>query len=239
MIAEIVGPAGAGKTTIARALSQRNSAIRCDFDIRFRQFLPAFCARAASLLPAKLLRYRKIDSAYWSALLRLAYLDKLYSVLSRHNSIDGEIFFLDQAPVYWLTYLWEFGSAGHKDQSLDQWWIRSLRDWAAILDVIIWVDARDEILLQRICDRQKWHGVKNLSEKEAREFLVRHRKAYWHVISMLTSDGGPRVLSFSTDQEPSDWIEERILDVLGVGSGGHRAERVSAGGVQVVKKGDS
>lgn len=219
MIAEIVGPAGAGKSTITMALSQRNPAIRCDYRLRWRQFIPIFCCKIILSLPVYLRKYRDKGHVLWLALRRMAYLERLHSVLSRHRSNNDTVFLLDQGPVHRLAHLHEFGFNGIRNQSLELWWTRMLDDWASTLDLIFWVDAQDEVLLERILTRSKWHRVKDLSEQEAREFLAIYREAYRGVISGLTSDGGPKVLSFSTDQESLDQIVNKILNVLDPGYG--------------------
>jgi thymidylate kinase len=147
----------------------------------------------------------------------MVYLEKLHRVLS--NSDGATVLLLDQGPVFWLAYLHAFGFEGIRDQSLTLWWTRMIADWASVLDVILWVDAQDAVLLERIRNRSKWHRVQDMSEQEAYELLARYRKAYRQVISRLTSGGGPRVHSFFTDQEPLEQIVDKILNELRPGRG--------------------
>lgn len=217
MIVEIAGMAGAGKSTVALALPQRDPAIRSDFRLRWRYVLPAFYARVVLTLPAYLSRYRSKGQVLWPALRQMVYLEKLHHVLSKSDG--ATVLLLDQGPVFWLAYLYAFGFEGIRDQSLALWWTRMIADWASVLDVIFWVDAQDAVLLERIRNRSKWHRVQDMSEQEARELLARYREAYRQVISGLTSDGGPRVHCFFTDQEPLDQIVDKILNELKPGRG--------------------
>lgn len=215
MIAEIVGLAGAGKSTIAQNLSQRNPAIRCSFSLRPIQFIPAFLGRAILSLPGYLWRYRSGKQASWEALMVMVYLERLYRILSRYGSDDSTVFLLDQGPVFLLTYLHDFGFQGVRDQKLEAWWMRMLDSWAPILNVIFWIDAPDAVLLERIHHRGgTWHRVEDMSEQETHEFFARYRRTYRQVISRLTSDGSPKVLRFSTDEEPLDQVVNEIMDTL-------------------------
>jgi shikimate kinase len=214
MIAEIVGLAGAGKSTISQTLSQRNPAVSCGFHLQPVQFIPAFLVRAILSFPSYLYRYRNGNQLSWTALRVMVYLEELHRVLSRFKWDDSKIFFLDQGPVYCLAYLRVFGFEGIRDQNLELWWEQMLRKWVSILDVIFWIDARDAVLLERIQRRSAWHRVKDMSEQKAREFLARYREVYWHIISRLTFEGGPKGIGFLTDMESVDQIVNKIVDVL-------------------------
>ena len=214
MITEIVGVAGAGKSTISRILAQRNPAIWCSFHLRPKQFIPAFLVKAILSLPSYLYRYRNGNQLSWETLRVMVYLEKLHRVLSRYKSNDSTNFFLDQGPVYCLAHLREFGFEGVRDQNLELWWLHMLSDWASTLDVIFWIDAQDAVLIERIYSRSTWHRVKDMSEQKAREFLTSYRDTYRQVVSQLTSEAGPRVFRFSTDEEPMDQIVNEIAGIL-------------------------
>lgn len=218
MISEIAGPSGAGKTTIALALSQSNLAIQTDPKIRFREFLPGFYGRAALSLPAYLFRFREFGPMFWQLLLRMAYLGRLHRVLSNIKSTDGSIICMDQGPVFRLTYLHENGIADLGYQNLQRKWQLMLDEWASMLDVVFWVDAPDAVLLERIRTRDKWHRVQGWSDDQGAKFLLSYREGYRQVIEKLTAEGGPKVIAFSTDREPVDQIVDKILDVLDAGS---------------------
>lgn len=145
MIAEIVGPAGAGKSTITQILSQRSPAIRGGFCLRRIQFMPTFLGRAILSLPRYLHRPGGERQVSWEVLMVMVYLEKLHRVLSRYRSNDSTIFFLDQGPVYSLVYLREFGFEDVGDQKLELWWEHMLNIWASTLDIIFWLDAQDTV----------------------------------------------------------------------------------------------
>lgn len=135
-----------------------------------------------------------------------------HRVLGRQASNNGTVIVLDQGPVFKLAWLHELGHGSLKSQAFERWWDSTLKQWATLLDVVIWLDAPDTILLERIDARDKVHLVKGKSEQDAFEFLARCRTAYEHVISMLMANSdAPGVLCFNTARESLDQIVDNVL----------------------------
>jgi len=196
MIAEIVGPAGAGKTTILHALAQRSSAIGDSYALPLRQIIPSFLWHTVQSLPSHIPGRRNKQRLSQDSLMTMAYLERLRRIISRSNTHESEVIFFDQGPLYSLTYLRGFGFEGIRSQSLDQWWEKM------------------HVLLSRINIRRKWHRAREMSRPEAREFLARYRRTYEQVIDGITSQGHTRVIRLHTDQESIEQVVSRILDVL-------------------------
>jgi len=77
--------------------------------------------------------------------------------------------------------------------------------------MVIWLDAQDEILLERVHARDRGHPLKAISGKEANEFLTRYRTSYVRIISALRGNRGPRLLRFDTGQESLSQIVDKVL----------------------------
>jgi deoxyadenosine/deoxycytidine kinase len=217
-IVEIVGPAGAGKTTLLRALSQRSESILVVAHPHVRRIghLPFFVRNTISLLPI-LLRLHLTGTQFTRLeIVWLARLKGWHRVLARQASRSGRIIVLDQGPVFKLSWLSDFGPEGLKCQSSKNWWDNMVKQWAAVLDVVIRLDAADTVLMERINARGKPHAVKGKAEEETHRFLARGRTSIEAVISRLTIDGGPRVLRFDTGQEAPDEIVEKVLAAFGL-----------------------
>jgi len=214
MIAEIVGPAGAGKTTILHALAQRSSAIGDSYALPLRQIIPSFLWHTVQSLPSHIPGRRNKQRLSQDSLMTMAYLERLRRIISRSNTHESEVIFFDQGPLYSLTYLRGFGFEGIRSQSLDQWWEKMLLSWSTLIDIVFWLDADDDVLLSRINIRRKWHRAREMSRPEAREFLARYRRTYEQVIDGITSQGHTRVIRLHTDQESIEQVVSRILDVL-------------------------
>lgn len=214
VIVEIVGPAGAGKTTVLSALNRRHAEIHPVYAFRRLRYVPVYAACAVSLLPFLLrqgLRGRWYGGREINRMIRLK---AIYRILQRRTAETGSITILDQGPVYTLTVLAGFGSESTKDGGFTEWWEKTLQEWVGTLDLIIWLDAPDDVLLQRIHGRDKQHLVKDKPEQEAIDFLMRCRRVYRRIIDKMAASGGPKVLNYDTSQYAVAEIVENALAAL-------------------------
>ena len=169
-----------------------------------------------SLLPTFLRQTQHGRRFAWHESKMMVYLTGWHQVLRRQTLNHGTVFILDQGPVFQLAQLHGFGPENINSERFEEWWASVLDQWASTLDMVIWLDAPDAVLLERIHTRSKWHLVKNESEQEAREFLARYRASFEQMISALTADGGPRVLRFDTQQESMDRVVDNLLLEFGL-----------------------
>ena len=75
-----------------------------------------------------------------------------------------------------------------------------LREWATMMDMVIWLDAPDEVLVERVHARSKWHAVKERSDEGAKNLLAHYRILYEQTIARLTTIGNPQVLCYDTSR---------------------------------------
>ena len=220
LIVELVGPAGAGKTTLAQALNQcsRNTLISIPPYFRRIEHIPFF-ARNTLLLSPTLLHLYFTKDGRWLTPKEMAWMVTLkgwHRALGRQASHNGTITLLDQGPVFMLAWLYGFGPKNLRGQSAKKWWSSTSKQWADTLDMVIELDTSDTILLERIRTRGKWHSVKGQSEAEVFEFLAHWRAAYEQVLSALTADGrGPKVFHFDSARQSLDEIVNRVRVLLG------------------------
>lgn len=208
LIVEIVGPAGAGKTTVLSALNRYDGHIRPIYSFRRKRYIPYYVGHAVLLLPF-IARQAVTDIRYsLRELNRMIRLKAAHQILQRRTIKEGLIAVLDQGPVYTLTVLAGFGSDSTKNPFFTDWWEDALKEWAATLDLVIWLDAPDDVLLERIHTREKQHRVKDKSSQEAIDFLVQYRTIYKQVIDKMAAEGGTRVLCYDTSQ----WSLAQIVD---------------------------
>ncbi|MGH9878571.1 MAG: AAA family ATPase, partial [Nitrososphaerales archaeon] len=76
LIIELVGPAGAGKSTLSRALSRRSATIQLGSDVELRKlkYMPVFLRNILSLLPI-IIRQRRLGRwLTWDEIKSLVYL---------------------------------------------------------------------------------------------------------------------------------------------------------------------
>lgn len=213
-VVEIVGPAGAGKTTILSALNKHDEKIRPIYGFRHKRYIPFYVRHAILLLPFLLLQYAKGRWYSPREINRMIRLKATRQILERQVAKEGLLILLDQGPIYTLSVLTGFGSQNTKNQDFVKWWEKTLQEWAITLDLIIWVDAPDEVLLERIQTRDKQHLVKDKSDQEAIDFLAQCRTVYKQIIGKLAADGGPKVLCYDTSQCPLAQIVENTVTAL-------------------------
>ena len=211
-LVELVGSAGAGKSSLTRALNQCSERIAIGTYPEFRRIeLIPFLVRSAHLLLLTFLRqYRNDRWLTRQEITRFVYLRGWRHVL-RRQATNGVITLLDHGPVFKLTQLHAEGPAKLRDQGLDRWWSSLLKQWANTFDMFIWLDAPDEILLERVRARDRGHPLKAISGIEANEYLARYRTSYARIICALRENRGPRLLRFDTGQESLNQIVDKVL----------------------------
>lgn len=120
----------------------------------------------------------------------------------------------DQGPVFMLTRLYASGVEAIEDERVRRWWDAMIQRWAATVDKVIWLDAPDTELVQRIRTREKWHLTKEQSEQDAYEFLRRFRSTAEVILLRLGCVTGPRLVEFDTSRLGVNEIVDTLLDEL-------------------------
>ena len=217
-IVEIIGPAGAGKTTLCHALRYCNGPIHLSNfpDVRKIAYAPFFIWNGLQISPALLgLSQRNSRKLTRREFAWLSILNGWPDVLQRELK-NNRVIILDQGPVYLLTETSEFGPEYLRRQKAESFWRDLYSRWADMLDMIVWLDAADTDLLKRIRSRDKEHVVKNESVETTFEFLARYRKAYERTISNLSANHHDlKVLRFDTSQQSADEIASTLLFEFG------------------------
>lgn len=217
LIVEIAGLAGAGKTTLAKALSQTHENILISPVPRLRKTrdVPLFISQAWLLLPIFLRQGPGSRWLTWREIKMMLHLNGWKHILSRPAVRKEAVILLDHGPVYRLATLHEFGPAVTRSRRFRQWSDRMLNRWAATLDLVVWLDAPNPVLVERINNRDSRHIVKGKPEPEMNDFLTRYRTSYEQVISRLMArNHSPRLLRCETGQETPDQVINRVLNAI-------------------------
>jgi hypothetical protein len=215
VLVELVGPAGAGKTAVLRALAnepQVQAGIRID---RFRYF-PHLMGHALPLLPTVLELARRQPRRAWLGALHLVRLRTLPAVLAHAaRAHPGQTLVLDEGPVFSLGRLRVTVQATAADTQLARQWHAELTRWAQRLDLVVWIDADNPVLAMRIRRRDKAHQVKEAGDLATYEFLDRYRRAYREILAQLTAAGRVRVVELNTTHEPVDAAVAAVRRAIG------------------------
>lgn len=122
------------------------------------------------------------------------------------------VLILDQGPIYLTAELTHFDPAELKSAAQDAWWKEIFQRWSRVLDLIVWFDASDETLRERIQNRKKQHVIRDRPGPEIRAFLKQHRTQLEHAISLfMGTEGGPRLLKIDTGELSVPGISNRLM----------------------------
>lgn len=155
----------------------------------------------------QLLRSRVLRRSIWAELQALTYLRTLPRFLE--DRPEERIVVFDQGPIYLLT------RPQLLDKRLARWWAPTFATWSSLLNVVVWLDAPDAVLIERINTRSKVHRVKHSRPELAVEFLARSRAGYDEAIGRLGEQGsGPTILRFDTGRRSAEAVVDEVVATL-------------------------
>lgn len=235
IVAEIVGPAGAGKSALARALRGRDAAVRTRRGV---WGLPpsSLLAGALASLPALFRLWGEGRRISWGDFGLIARLDALHRLLGRKPGAprregdegdEGEALLLDEGAVFALAKL----RVSERERSRGAGWHLDCRAqshiarYAERLDAVIWLDADDAVLARRIRERDKPHRLKGGTNAEIQNFLALYRDSYRQVLAELSARRGLKVIRLNTNGESPERLADLVLSEI-------RGARVQARGAR-------
>lgn len=208
LVAELAGVAGAGKTTLLRQLA-RDGRFAEGVRMRRRHYARSLGALALALLPAYAQRAQPLRWPSRDELRSMVYLHAWQRAVRRPQA-GAQVRLLDHGPVFRLAALRAWALPPQAHPAYVYWWERSLEQWRATLDLVIWLDAPDEVLIERINQRARGHAVKQRPAAEARAFLARYRAAFEQILARMAGPGGPAVLRIDTAGADLAAIAEQV-----------------------------
>jgi energy-coupling factor transporter ATP-binding protein EcfA2 len=206
--AELLGPPGSGKSTLLAALAEHQNRMRYVDRARTWRGVPYLLGGAAAAAPWVLGERTTWQQTRWIVRVEAAALLVRRAAPPRTPSVV-----FAQGPVYSLARL---SGSNFMTPRLTDWRSAKTRQLAGLLDVVVVLDAPDDVLLRRIWTREKAHALKRVTGDSERVALVRFRSALESTLAELTSDGGPEVLCFDTSRTSVAVMTESLLDVLRV-----------------------
>ncbi|PYP15640.1 MAG: hypothetical protein DMD54_11680 [Gemmatimonadetes bacterium] len=211
MVAEVVGPAGAGKSSLTERLSQQPGATRASI---FRLPRVWWVIGALQSIPALVALCIRTRSLPWEDLRHIIRLRTLHRLLQRQRAAGTRLVLLDEGPVFALAWLQVYGRDRLRNAAMAAWWRDTAREWARALDVVVLLDAPDAVLASRVRERAKPHPMKHKTDAEIATFSATYREAYAGVISALTAENHVRVVSLSSDGDTPERVSTRVLDLI-------------------------
>jgi cytidylate kinase len=190
MIIELIGPAGAGKSTLSKALSGWYVNINLVSPPYFRNIedVPFYVRNSLSVFPfLSQVFFNNGKLPLRDHFVFILLLNGWFQLLNQKAQKEDSYIVLDKGPVYFLMMLNMFGSDWLKSNSTKQWWDYIYHQWAETLDLVIWLDTALPILVDRVRGRENWHSVKDRPDHDAYQHLESYRQVYEAVISRLAA----------------------------------------------------
>jgi len=218
VIVELVGPAGAGKSTLAQGVSAVDSTVRGGLTL---WGLPGarLVESAVALLPTILNVGIGRSRLRWGELAQMIRLGALRRVVGQ-EARKHRVIILDEGPVFALSWLDVFFKR-NGERVPAAWRRRTVAEWATLLDVVVFIDASDLTLAHRIRARPKSHMVKDRLDSEIFGFSAGFRRAFERAIGELKCAGNVVVEALSTEDDPQDRSAAQLMAALKHRRNGH------------------
>jgi broad-specificity NMP kinase len=210
-LVELAGPAGVGKSTVARVLRDRTTVHPAN--IWGLPVLPLL-GNGLQLLPTLLGFWRRSHSLLWDESRHLVRLQTLQKSLKAGAAPAVTMLLFDEGPIFSLAWLRGFGHESMRSDAADDWWRNTFGQWARVVDVVVVLEAPDHLLAQRIRGREHWHEVKHLSDREIAVWMARFRGALNWVLAGLAAAGGPVIVRVTTEADQPEHVAELVLTAL-------------------------
>lgn len=207
---ELAGPAGVGKSTLLKSLTERGIGQGTIWG------LPAFAllGNGIQLLPSLLRLWGHSGSLLWDESRHMVRLRTLHQALRRGGGPGSRAVVFDEGPVFALAWLRGFGHESMRSEAMEAWWQATLSQWTEAVDAVVVLDASDGLLAQRIKARPDWHEIKQSSQPEISIWMARFRAALNWVLAQMAAQGGPVIVRVTTDDASPDRLAEQVLATI-------------------------
>jgi shikimate kinase len=208
-IVELVGLAGVGKSTLARELVAGRPDLQLGLPL---SRLRSARAQAEAVRPFVMPYLRHAAGTAWFPRYQVRGLGYLQAWRRSLDQVPEGVAYvvLDHGPLFWLTTLDALGPRLTSTAAFRRWWHRTLDDWAGLLDVVVWLDAPDELLMQRIRARAQRHVLLGASDHDSEVFLARYRASYELVREQLALRSPGTAVDHRTDTTPPSELARTV-----------------------------
>lgn len=212
---EILGVAGAGKSTVVRLLGERPGFSKAEFiHTRKPSHLLQVARGLPRLMPILLGGIRRRPRISWPEFKLLVYATRWPLFLGRRMPAPGTVLLFDQGPLYALVRLQAEGKPFSTRSAFESWREEILERWASELHAVVWLDAPDPVLWSRINERSQGHRTKGEEAEAGHSFIARYRRSFDGLLRRMEELGGPEILRFDTSTATAEQIVETVRPLL-------------------------
>lgn len=216
-IIEIIGCSGSGKSSVTKRLSEDNCVPPSISPTHFKtQYLKYIILRLPLLL---LLCFLGVRRHYLKTLIRVEATLAAVQLEKNKHSISNKTLVLDRGPISRLVYLRRKGVPN----KIAELWLKALQKTSfQTFDLVVWLDAPNDVLQLRVNNRHKHHKIKN----KPKELVDGFYSVYQACLKTVINNGTKEVPCeyINTEDMSIDDVSERIRKLLLEGKVGRDLE---------------
>jgi adenylate kinase family enzyme len=214
-LVEVMGVAGAGKSTVTQAMCATPGFTRGAFiRVRTRADMLRFVRGLPRVVPIVISSGLRRPLVGWRELKLLAYVTRWLPVLRRDARVNLGVTVLDQGPIYALVRLTAEGKPFSRTRAFRRWSDEMLHAWTREISAVVWLDAPDDVLWERINGRSQSHTTKGERDDEGYRFISRYRDAFEATFGRIEALDRTKVFRFDTEHTTADQLADTLRPLL-------------------------
>ncbi len=218
-VVDLVGLPGTGKSMLFRTLQRSDPQRIASVHPDRLEHLPRMLRHAVRLAVPFAAVSSRISRRRWRKFRYMVQLAIYHDLVAAQRSSPPDVVLLDQGPVY-LLYLIQKSLAPKpesKSRAFEEYWERTLAMWAESLDLLVVLEASDEVLYQRIRSRDQKHPLKErgIGWTEASSFFLRARMHRDLILTELQRQkNAPAVIRIDTGSTAVPALAAQLRETL-------------------------
>lgn len=152
----------------------------------------------------------------WREIKLVMYVNEWPRYISRTCEPGQNMLVMDQGPIYALGRLEAMGKPFIRSAVYRRWRLQMTDIWAKKLTRIVFLDAPDSVLVERIGGRSQAHETKGKPAEVGYEFLGRHRLAFDQMVATIEMAGGPEAHRIDTGSRSLGQLAAEVAAELGL-----------------------
>lgn len=209
---EITGVAGSGKSTVTSILTDGSYSKAPFISARDLGQASMFLRSVPRLAPLLIGNLRQKPRMTWADFKLMVYVTALNGYLESVAPTEPLVF--DQGPLYALVRLRAKGIGVANTPEFSRWWSEMLGKWLDQISLVVWLDADDEVLMERLNQRDQRHDLKGAPVDEGKMFLSEYRTLFDDVASEIDRRERPALERIDTGGTPANDVARAIIDAL-------------------------
>jgi hypothetical protein len=207
-VVELLGLPGVGKTSVVSALETSGSVVAMS---RYRSASNVVAYSMAALRLAPVLVAGRREGASRGDGNKLVRLESSRTIV-RARGRGRRAFVFDQGPLFLIRQLERHEAA--LSPSIDAKRSALAQAWARALDLVVVMDASDDVVLERVRARAKTHPLQSMSDGAARRWLDEERRSFDLVLEELSPFSGFRTERIDTsDASPASTADAVLRSI--------------------------